>query len=213
MHGQAGIESFLSLTAKRADPFCGEALSQLVSQLEFEVPMNVKQKYVVGGVGLSLCVLLLSGCGGPAVKFNNAIAMANKKLADVGQEFGVAVGEVLAGQQSSMTKVKASYDKLKKTMSDVKAEMKNLTIPSSASAQKLYDSHQRFLKGEEEFVTMFGQVVQILEDSKLNANTKRTKVEQILSQVAAKEKPLLADLQSTQREFAKENNIRLEQPK
>jgi hypothetical protein len=175
--------------------------------------MTCKSKFALCGGGLVFCLLMLSGCGGPALKFNNAIAGANKKMADVGMEFGKAVGEVLSGQETSLPKAKAAHEKWVKTLSDVKAEMKTLTVPSSASGKKLYETHQRFLQVQEEFSGMFGEIVRILEDKKLDAKTKQVRVQQILSQIEPKESPVLAELQNAQREFAKENNFRLEQPK
>ena len=86
--------------------------------------MSWKRKSGVAGVALCLC-FLLSGCGGPALKFNNEIANANKKLGDVALEFGAAVGEVLHGQQASLAKVKAAQAKWVKTMGEVQAEMKS----------------------------------------------------------------------------------------
>jgi len=175
--------------------------------------MTQIRKSVVCLGGLVFCVGLLSGCGNQAVNFNNSIAKANQKLAAAGLEFGQKVKDALSGQPGKIREVKSSYQNVLKVLDGVKADMKALSVPSSASAKKLYDAHQRFLKGQEEGAKQFGEIVKILENNTLNAGDKQAKISQIITQIGALEQKDLVELQSAQREFAKEHNIRLEMPK
>src|SRR5262249_47753433 len=151
--------------------------------------------------GLAFLLLALAGCGNPAPKLINAIVKPKKKLPTPGQKFGERLRAPIQG--GNPAQAGQSINEMKKPLKRAQADMKKLDVPSSASAKKLYEVHQRFLKGQEEFVQKFGEAVKILEEPGVAAQAKAAKIQNVLGQIQGKEQRDLMELQNAQREFAK----------
>jgi hypothetical protein len=157
-----------------------------------------------------LATLCLAGCGNKgAVEFNEKIVQANQRLAKVGEPFGRAIGPALAEQPVNLDEVRRTYKAAAEEIKNVKAESLTWKVPSGASAKNLYDAHQRFLTMQQEGIDNFGEMVKIAENGRMPAGEKKNKLQTILMQFDQKEKVALAELQSLQQAFAKDNNIRL----
>src|SRR5947209_5100246 len=102
---------------------------------------------------VSLSLLMVAGCAQrEAVNFNNTIANSNKKLNDAGKRFGEALQPALKGGQANLGEVKAAYQGALNALAEVKKDVGSVKVPDSASAKKLMEGYQEFLKGQEEAI-------------------------------------------------------------
>jgi hypothetical protein len=162
------------------------------------------------GKSLILGVFLLAaaGCAGEAVTFNNAIVNYNKRLNEAGKKFGEALAPALQGGAVNVAQVKATYAEVESTLEQVKKDFAALHVPKSASGQKLAKSYEKFLAGQESAVkNQMAQLVKLVEaPGRPNAGMLMS----VLQEVGRREQGDLAELQNAQREFARENNIKLQ---
>jgi hypothetical protein len=93
--------------------------------------------------------------------FNNNIANVNRRLASAGEPFGRAIGPALARQNVNMVEVHRTLKVVQETLSTVKAETQAWKIPAGANAKNFFDSHQRFLKVQEDGINDFGSIVRV----------------------------------------------------
>ncbi len=161
-----------------------------------------------------LPLLALAGCGNStkdAVAFNQSLLSANQKLQAAGREFGEGVGRAMAGGAGDVAQLRQSYDKTRQVVQQVKADMQSVQVPSSQSAQDLYDAHQKFLQGQERMIEKdLGEVMKLLENSKLDKKERAQKVTAILTRIGSAEQADLDALKNAQRKFAQEYNLTLQ---
>src|SRR5262245_40656132 len=80
-----------------------------------------------------------------ALKFNEAIVQANKKLLDAGFALGRSMRPILQDEKDvDLPEVKKQYESATKALASVVKEMKELKVPASRSAAALYEAHQKF---------------------------------------------------------------------
>ena len=139
--------------------------------------------------------------------FSNSIANANQRLASAGERPGRATGPVAAGQKVNLAEVQRTFKNMQDTLDAIKTETQAWKIPGGASAKNFYDSHQRFLKVQEDGINDFASIVKVLENQALSSQQKAQQCRTLAFQAGQKEGPALADLQATQRVFAAEHNI------
>ena len=145
-----------------------------------------------------------------ALKFNEAIVNANKRLEMIGEKFGRQIAMALSGKPNDIANVKKGYAEVQKVLKSVQADMKKLAdeIPDSAEAKEFYQAHQKFLKGQERMVKVeFQQIVDVVSDTTLDADEKLEKIKEILVSVEKIEQADLKVLQAAQRKFAKKHGI------
>jgi hypothetical protein len=170
---------------------------------------------ITGAAALALLSLTsLVGCG-PSTQelaaFNQKIVTANQRLATVGQEFGESVGRAITGGPADAAQSRQLYNKARQTVKDVKAEMQTLQVPPSNSARGLYDAYQKFLDSQERMMEKdFGEIVKLLEDSKMNQVEKAQKIEAIADRDGKVEQTDLTALKAAQQVFAQESNLKLQ---
>ena len=161
-----------------------------------------------------LPLLAVAGCGNSrkdALAFNEALVNANRKLELPAKEFLESLPRAITGGPADAAQVKQLYEKTRQAMQQVKADMESVHVPSSQSAQALYEAHQKYLQGEERLIEKdFAEVVKLLENSKLGAAEKAQKVNEILVRGGTTEQADLAVLKSAQRNFAQDNHLTLQ---
>src|SRR5262249_1685691 len=152
--------------------------------------------------------LALPGCKGEAVSFNNKLAGTNKRLEEAGRKFGQTLAPQGQGRPVNAAEVRGAYEQLVQVLNEVKAETKDMQIPSSASAKRLYDTHQKFLQGQEAGVKQFGEIVRMVETKALGPGG-MIQFQQTMQQLAAREQQDLNELRAAQQAFAAEHGVRI----
>ena len=155
-----------------------------------------------------LGVAALSGCGSPAMNFNQTIVGANKQIEQAGRRFGESLQPVMAGRSGDAARVRASYNDVKQEFQSVQTNMQALKVPDLPGAKELYDEHQLFLRGQAIMIEgEFAEIVRIVESG---GPGQAARIQQILQSVGRKEQADLAKLQNAQRSFATKNNLKLQ---
>jgi hypothetical protein len=161
-----------------------------------------------------LSLTSLVGCGNStqeALAFNQKIVSANQKLSAAGQEFGQSVGRAVAGGPAEAAQSRQLYNKARQAVKDVKAEMQSVQVPSSNAARALYEAHQKFLDSQEHMIDKdFGELVKVLEDSKMDKSEKAQKIEAVITRAGKVEQSDLETLKAAQRTFAQEYNLKVQ---
>ena len=140
--------------------------------------------------------------------FNEAMVGTNQKLEAAGTELGTAIGLAINGGPQELANAKEKYAKTVRVVQQVKADMQTLKVPSSKSAQTLYEAHQKFLQGQERMIQDdFGEILKTLEDPALDKTAKTQKLQAIFKRVEQAAQDDLIPLQNAQKEFARENNL------
>jgi hypothetical protein len=157
-------------------------------------------------------VVGLVGCAKQkqALDFNQALVAANKKLENAGKKFGETIGKALASGKAPSPEVGQEYDRLVKTLKEVKAEMATRQTPNLKGASELRAAQNKFFQFEEQMLTTdFKEIADIFKKNQITA-ADRQRIQQLVNEVGKKEQPELVALQKAQREFASANGLRLQ---
>lgn len=142
-----------------------------------------------------------------ALAFNEKFASTSKRLSPAVQQFGQALQAALAQGGRNTQAVRLQQQAVQNSIASLRTEVQSWNVPNSTSAKALHQSYLRFLKGQDEAMQKFGDVITILENAALSTSQKRLKMQQILRPLEMAEQTQLAELQRLQREFAREYKI------
>ena len=139
--------------------------------------MNIQQR-VRGILALMLMLVFLPGCGRQkeALEFNNKISSANKRIEDAATPFGKAVEQAMQGN-ANMVEVRRTFKNTQDVVLAVKTEAQILENPRRGQRRNLYDSHQRFMKAQDEAIALFGEFVKTLENNNLSPQQKAMQIQ------------------------------------
>jgi hypothetical protein len=164
-------------------------------------------------VSLSGLLLAASGCGRSSLSFNNALSEANQRIAGAVEPCGEAAFAAMDGDPAAVARFKAADQNLRKVMADVKAEMQAVEVPDSPTARRLYEAHQRYLRGHEEIVNnQFVEISRMIEDASMAPEAKGQRFLELVQQIEQIESRDLVPLQQIQREYASESGFQLREP-
>jgi hypothetical protein len=142
------------------------------------------------------------------LRFHNSVVQSNNRLARAGQSFGTAVdGCLFGGDAAAARRESEAYFK---TLRDIRNEMPNWEVPDSAKAKEFFRGYQTYLQTIEDAVTKGdAQIFTIIEDRRLNRQSKMQQVDQIMLQTDDVERRAFGELQRLEQEFARAHNITL----
>jgi len=144
-----------------------------------------------------------------ALKFNEELAGANKKLFAAGQAFGAQLG-FLQDKPTDLDALKSEQEKLLKVVKDVTAQMKSVKVPKAKTAEELYKLHQKFIEGQNRMMDeAIKPVVELAGDKNVADADKKTKALEIFQKAFASEGAMVQELQKVQKAFADEFGIPL----
>ena len=146
-------------------------------------------------------ILLVSGCGGEAVTFNNSIAKVTKSLETMGKSFGETIAK-----EKDPGRLQAAHNDLIAKVKALVAEANAIKVPASQEAQAYWSAFQIYLKNQEKMVTEdFKEVVAIMG----NPTPDMGRLQGVFGRIGQVENNDLAGLKSAQAAFAKANGMTL----
>ena len=152
----------------------------------------------------ALAVLVVLGCGREAVTFNEALVRGADRIETARRKFEDAV------KGGNPANARVAHTALLGTIGEVKKEVAALRVPASPGAQKFAEKFQKFLDRYEEAVKeTHGERVKQLENPKDTPPEATRKLALKLIQANQEIQSDMTELLELQRQFAKENNIKL----
>jgi hypothetical protein len=160
-----------------------------------------------------VALVLLPGCKPPTVSFNDTIVTKALKLHEAGIVYGRALGSALAsGNEKDVSKAEAAYEDVLKALTDVRNDIKALTVPPGKAAKEFQREALEFLDIEERLINRdFKDMLRITKEKGTNQADKSKRVNDILAKAVKIEKEHLEWLKDAQRKYAEENKITLKQ--
>jgi hypothetical protein len=154
------------------------------------------------------------GCGSQqqALDLNNSVAKGTKRLEQAGLEFGKAAGEALArNDPKHAAEARKQYENTMALLGKTMQEANALKVDGIAGGAEFRDAYIKFLQTEESLMKKeFKDVVEILEDQKLERAQRKQRFDETLQRVTRAEEPALSALKSAQKTFASKHNFKVQ---
>ena len=172
--------------------------------------MPLVTAFLLAGVLLAA----ISGCSkvstAEAVKFNDALVAANKRLSQAGKEFGEAAVKAIEGQTLEVAMAKRAFVKVSEAMESVNSEMRLIKVPDSPSGRKFHEEYLALLKTEEQMVKDdLGAIMRLLENPAQTPAMRQRKIVPIARYLDQMDDQNLARIRQVQAAFAKEHGFKI----
>lgn len=171
-------------------------------------------------IAFALLLAAGAGCGQSVnlVSFNDQIAQSNKKLAQETWAFRQVIfplsedKAVKIDKDGAAYEVRAAYEKLLKTVKEIREERKKVKVPKVESAEALHKAYDDYLKGVELIVTQeFAKIVQLAEVRGLQSSAKWTKIQTVFFEIQRRDNDAMQELQASHQKFAEAVSMKLVQ--
>lgn len=150
---------------------------------------------------LAITVVLLAGCGGKGVTFNNKIANIEQSIIPDAQKSMTKITDYIQAQE--WDKLAKEAKKTEKEISDKLAELKDVEVPDMEGASAFKKAEVTYLTDLKKRFTCYRKIGEADNDQD------RQTEGQNLSQLEQDTETARLDVQQTQKDFAKANKIKM----
>lgn len=163
---------------------------------------------------LAALLACTSGCKKPAprpIKFNNEMARTNYELSKTGKAFRDALKPYL-DQDKALTAVemKGYYRAMEDALDEAKEKWDKMQAPKNSGAgTNLLEKYQEYLEQEGAILKIADQIVQTLQNPRLNGADRKATVKALVGQMNDLEGKALGPVVKVQEEFSKAHNLEL----
>jgi len=142
--------------------------------------------------------------GKEAMAFQQKVETIYGKVREAYQEFYRELNPIFEGRAVDRERLKKAQAKLLRTIREARESLKALPTPESVAARELLDSYLRVLDAEEASIaTEMAEIVRVVEDGKMSASDRVTKIRGLIDRMVKKEEGVFKALQAAYGNFGK----------
>lgn len=162
----------------------------------------------------ALALVVFAGCSkvstNDAVRFNDELVAAGKRVSISGLAFSVAAVKAIEGGVMEVALAKREFENVTDALAKAQSDMKMVKVPDSATARKLFEEHQKLLKLQEAIVSEdFKAIVKVLDDPLITPDVRMRKLRPIANYLKSIDQDQVGNLRQAQAAFAKEHGFQL----
>jgi hypothetical protein len=156
------------------------------------------------------------GCKPPPSKmqFNNRMAEANKAMGKEAASFRKALfpsgGKDFDPDKVDRSSLHSAYDRMKKELTTAQSRFEDPDLPRrSSAAEGMKSAYVAYLKEQQNILDKAKEIVDAVEDSRLDRGEKLAKVLGLLDKIQKAEDEVFKELEGAQQKYSEAHNFRV----